>query len=139
MATKKATYDVKDFTEPVKEISRLLKETYLNTLDFSLTVAEENKKVIDKQIDYVMDAEKEYINSVKDFYGMLPKDELPFGKIDSKAFDEGWERMLEYQKTFVESFKGMSGNAAVEGHEFAKKNVLKAFSMFDEALGSVKI
>ena len=139
MATKKQTYDVKDFTEPVKEFSRLMKETYLNTLDFSLSVAEENKKVFDKQFDYVLDAEKEYLGSMKDFYGMLPKDDTPLGKIDSKTFEEGWERVLEFQKNVVDSIRGMSDNAAVESHELAKKNVLKAFSIFDEAVSSIKI
>ncbi len=139
MATKKQTYDVKDFTEPVREFSRMLKETYLSTLDFSLSVAEENKKVLDKQLDYVIDAEKEYVSSVKDFYGVLPTEDLPFGKIDTKAFEEGVDRVLEFQKNVVDSMKGISGNAAAESHEFARKNVLKAFSMFDEALDSIKI
>jgi hypothetical protein len=139
MATKKKTYDAKDFTQPVKELSRLMKETYLNTIDFSLSIAEENKKVLDKQVDYLMDAEKEYFSSVKDFYGMLPKDDLPFGKVDSKSFDDGWEKVLAFQKNFVDSFRGISDNAAVETHEIAKKNVLKAFSMFDETLDSIKV
>ena len=85
MATSKNTYDVKDFTEPVKELSKLVKETYLNTLDFSISVAEENKKAFNKQLDYVIEAEKEYIGTMKDFYGSLPKEEYPFAKIDSRA------------------------------------------------------
>lgn len=139
MATKKQTYDVKDFTEPVRELSRLLKETYLNTLDFSLSVAEENKQAFNKQLDYVIDAEKEYVSSVKDFYGVLPKEDTPLGKIDTKAFDEGVERVLEFQKNVVDSIKGFSDSATVETHEIARKNVIKAFSMFDEALDSIKI
>ena len=139
MATKKQTYDVKDFTEPAKEFSKLVKETYLNVLDFSLSVAEENKKVFNKQIDYVLDAEKEYVSSVKEFFGTLPKDDLPIGKIDTKAFDEGWDRVLEYQKSFADTIRGISDNVAAESHDFTKKNVLKAFSIFDEALDSIKI
>ena len=139
MATSKLNYDVKDFTEPVKELSNLVKETYLNTLDFSLSVAEENKKVFNKQLDYVIDAEKEYVNSMKDFYGSLPKEDHPFAKIDSRAFEDGIEKVFTFQKNLVDSFKGISDNVAAESYEFAKKNVLKAFSMFDEALGSIKI
>lgn len=139
MATKKQTPDVKDFTEPVREFSRLLKETYLNTLDFTLSVAEENKQVFNKQLDYVIDAEKGYVSSVKDFYGVLPKEDTPFGKIDTKAFDDGVDRVLEFQKNVVDSVKGFSDNAAAETHEIAKKNILTAFSIFDEALDSIKI
>ena len=139
MANNKLTYDVKDFTEPVKEFSKLVKETCLNTLDFSLSVAEENKKVFNKQLDYVIDAEKEYVNNVKDFYGSLPKGDYPFDKIDSRAFDEGLEKIFAFQKNLFESFKGISDNVSLESHEFAKENVLKAFSMLDEALGSIKL
>src|SRR5271167_2900723 len=139
MATSKLNYDVKDFTEPVKELSKLVKETYLDTLDFSLSVAEENKKVFDKQLDYVIEAEKEYVNFMKDFYGSLPKEDHPFAKMDSRAFEDGFDKVFAFQKNVVYSYKGISDNVAAESYEFAKKNVLKAFSMFDEALGSIKI
>lgn len=139
MAAGKQSYDVKDFTGPVRELSKLVKETYLNTLDFSLSVAEENKKVLNKQLDYVIEAEKDYVNSVKEFYGSLPKQNYPFAKVDTGAFDDGLEKIFEFQKNLVNSFKGISGNVAVESHGFAKKNVIKAFTMFDEALEAVKV
>ena len=56
----------------------------------------------------------------------------------SRAFEEGLERVFEFQKNLVDSFKGISDNVAAESREFAKKNMLKAFSMFDEALDSIK-
>ncbi|MEW6143903.1 MAG: hypothetical protein AB1598_02685 [Thermodesulfobacteriota bacterium] len=139
MATAKHAYDVKDFTEPVKELSKLVKETYLNTLDFSLSVAEENKKVLNKQLDYVIEAEKEYFSTMKEFYGTLPKQDYPFTKIDTSAFEDGIEKVFEFQKNLVDSFKGISGNVAAESHDFAKKNVIKAFTMFDEALDTIKV
>jgi hypothetical protein len=139
MATAKHAYDVKDFTEPVKELSKLVKETYLNTLDFSLSVAEENKKVLNKQLDYVIEAEKEYLSSMKEFYGTLPKQDYPFAKIDTRTFEDGIEKVFEFQKNLVDSFKGITGNVAAESHDFAKKNVIKAFTMFDEALDTIKV
>jgi hypothetical protein len=139
MATKAKPYDVKDFTEPVKELSRLVKETYLNTIEFSHSVTEENKKIFQKQLDYAFDAEKEYVNTVKDLFDKLPKDELPFAKVESKAFDDGWVKALEYSRHVVDSLKSMSDNVTAGSHDMAKKNVIKAFSIFDEALDSLKI
>lgn len=139
MAVGKQAYDVKDFTEPVKELSKLVKETYLNTLDFSLSVAEENKKVFNKQLDYAIEAEKDYFDSVKEFYGSIPKQNYPFTKVDTGAFDDGLAKVLEFQKNLADSLKGISGNAAAESHDMVKKNVIKAFTMFDEALDSFKI
>ena len=139
MATKAKPYDVKDFTEPVKELSRLVKETYLNTIDFSHSITEENKKMFQKQLDYALDAEKEYVNTVKDLFDKLPKEETPFAKIDGKAFDDGWVKALEYSRHVVDSLKSMSDNMTAGSHDMAKKNVIKAFSIFDEALDSLKI
>lgn len=139
MATKAKPYDVKDFTEPVKELSRLVKETYLNTIEFSHSITEENKKMFQKQLDYAFDAEKEYVNTVKDLFDKLPKDEMPFAKIDGKAFDDGWVKALEYSRHVVDSLKNMSDNMTAGSHDMAKKNVIKAFSIFDEALDSLKI
>jgi len=139
MATKAKAYDVKDFTEPVKELSRLVKETYLNTIEFSHSITEENKKMFQKQLDYALEAEKEYVSTVKDLFDKLPKEEMPFAKIDGKAFDDGWVKALEYSKNVVDSLKNMSDNMAAGSHDMAKKNVIKAFSIFDEALDSLKI
>ena len=139
MATKAKPYDVKDFTEPVKELTRLVKETYLNTIDFSHSVTEENKKMFQKQLDYALEAEKEYVNTVKDLFDKLPKDEMPFAKVDGKAFDDGWVKALEYSRHVVDSLKNMSDNMTAGSHDMAKKNVIKAFSIFDEALDSLKI
>ena len=139
MATKTKGFDVNGFTEPVKEFSRLVKETYINTLDFSLAVAEENKKLINEQINYTLGAEQELAKSVKDFYGQLPVKELPFGKVDTKSLEDGIERFVEIQKSVLESTKGITDNAAKQSHTIAKQNVEKAFSLFDEALDSFKV
>ena len=139
MATKAKPYDVKDFTEPVKEFSKLVKETYLNTIDFSHSISEENKKMFQKQLDYALDAEKEYVSTVKDLFDKLPKEEMPFVKMDVRAFDDGWIKALEYSKHVIDSLKTMSDNMTDGSHDMAKKNVVKAFSIFDEALDSLKI
>ncbi|MCC6712109.1 MAG: hypothetical protein IT344_01990 [Candidatus Dadabacteria bacterium] len=139
MATKAKPYDVKDFTEPVKELSRLVKETYLNTIDFSRSISEENKKMFQKQLDYALDAEKEYVSTVKDLFDKFPKEEIPFAGMDSRAFDDGLIRALEYRKQVIDSLKTMSDNVTGGSHDMAKKNVVKAFSIFDEALDSLKI
>lgn len=139
MATKAKPYDVKDFTEPVKEFTKLVKETYLNTIDFSHSISEENKKMFQKQLDYALDAEKEYVSTVKDLFDKLPKEEMPFVKMDVRAFDDGWIKALEYSKHVIDSLKTMSDNMTDGSHDMAKKNVVKAFSIFDEALDSLKI
>ncbi len=138
MATKKKAFDVEEFTGSFKEFSKLLKETYLNTLDFSLSVVEENKKAFNDQLDYVVGAEKEYVKTVKGFYGEVPVKDSPFGKVDTKAIEDGIDRLIDYQKNAFESVKGLSDSLTTESYIIAKKNVEKGFSLFDEALDSIK-
>jgi hypothetical protein len=139
MAAKNKVLNTEEFTSSFKEFSKLMKETYLNTLDFSLSVAEENKKAINGQLDYIIGAEKEYVKSVKDFYTEASVKDLPFGKIDTKAFEDGVDRLIDYQKNAFDSVKGISDNVTAEGYGIAKKNLEKGFSLFDEALDSIKI
>ena len=139
MAAKKKVLHTEEFASSFKEFSKVLKETYLNSLDFSLSVAEENKKVINDQIDYFLGAEKEYVKSVKDFYAQAPVKDLPFGKFDTKAFEDGVDKLIDYQKNAIESVKGISDSVTTESYVIAKKNVEKGFSLFDEALDSLNI
>ena len=139
MAAKKKVFDAEEITSSVKEFSKLMKETYLNSLDFSLSVAEENKKVLNGQLDYLIGAEQEYVKSVKDFYADASGKETPFGKIDTKAFEEGFDRLIEYQKNAIDSVKGISDSVTTESYVITKKNLEKGFSLFDEALDSFKI
>ena len=59
--------------------------------------------------------------------------------MDARAFDDGLIRALEYRKQVIDSLKTMSDNVTDGSHDMAKKNVVKAFSIFDEALDSLKI
>ncbi len=135
MATKKQSLDVKDFTEPVKEFSKLLKDTYLSALDFSLSVTEENKKVLNEQVEYLYGVEKDYSKYVKGFYDNV---ELPFGKVATEPFEQGIERVVNFQKSVLDSVNGVSDNVVADAHVVAKKNVEKAFSLFDGALDLAK-
>ena len=72
MAEKKETHQVKDFTEPVKEFGGSVKENYLNGFDFALSLWEENVKALNNQVDYLLNAEKEYAKTVKEFSSKLP-------------------------------------------------------------------
>ena len=137
MAAKKNVFDSKEFTSSFKEFSKLVKETYLSSIDFSLSVAEENKKVVSEQLENIIEAEKEYVNAVKDFYAEGPVKELPFAKIDTKAFEDGIDRLITYQKNAFDSVKGISESVTNESYVIAKKNLEKGFTLFDEALDAI--
>ena len=137
MAAKNKVFDTKEFTSSFKEFSKLVKETYLSSIDFSLSVAEENKKVVSEQLENIIEAEKEYVKAVKDFYAEAPVKDLPFAKVDTKAFEEGVDRLIDYQKNAFDSVKGITDSVTSESYVITKKNLEKGFSLFDEALETI--
>ncbi|MGH7892797.1 MAG: hypothetical protein ACREN0_11045, partial [Thermodesulfobacteriota bacterium] len=66
--TKKSASKVKEFTEPAKEFSGLVKENYLNGLEFTFSLFEQNLKALGAQAEHMFDLEKEFMTNVSGFY-----------------------------------------------------------------------
>lgn len=134
--TKKAASKVKDITEPVKEFSGLVKENYLNGLDFSFSLFEQNFKAFTTQADQILSLEKEFIANVSEFYKDFPK-ELPFAKdlpYDGgvKKVTEQLDRYISYRKEQLQTVKATTEKFTKEARTAAHENVEKAFSIFGE-------
>ncbi len=134
MADKKETKRVKDFTVPVKDLSGLVKENYLNGFDFTLSLWEEQVKAINSQVDYFLNAEREYANTVKQAYSKLPGEFSPVSNGNSKLVDEGFDRLISLQKEYAGTVKSISDKLTKETKNLTHKNVEKAFSLFDDYL-----
>lgn len=137
--TKKAASKVKDFAEPAKEFSGLVKENYLNGLDFSFSLFEQNFKALAAQADQFLSLEKEFIANVGEFYKDLPKD-LPFAK--EFQFDSGFKKVAEqldgyhsYRKEQLQSVKATTEKLTKDAKIAARENVEKAFSLFGDYFG----
>ncbi|HET7289421.1 MAG TPA: hypothetical protein VFJ67_03200, partial [Thermodesulfobacteriota bacterium] len=96
--TKKAASKVKELTEPVKEFSGLVKENYLNGLDFTFSLLEQNMKVLGAQADHMFDLEKEFVTNLSGLYKDFPKD-LPFVK--DLPFDGGVKKVSEQLERYI--------------------------------------
>lgn len=139
MAEKKETHRAKDVARPVKELSGLVKESYLNGVEFALSLWEENVKSLNTQVDYLINAEKDYAKSLKEFYSGLPKEVNPFGNGNSKVLEDGLDRVVAFQKEYVNAVRSMSEKLTREARDLTHKNVEKAFSLFDDYLGSLRV
>ena len=134
--SKKSASKVKEFSEPVKEFSGLVKENYLNSLDFTLSLFEQNLKALSTQAEHMFGLEKEFISNVSGFYKDFPK-ELPFvkdlpydGKV--KKVSEQLDRYLIYRKEQIETVKSMTEKFTKDARTMAQENVERAFSIFGE-------
>ncbi len=138
MSGKKETQRIKDVTNPVKEFTGLVKESYLNGFEFAVSLWEENLKSLNTQVDYLINAEKDYVKSLKEFYSNLPKEVNPFGNGNSKALDDGVDRIVAFQKDYVSAVRSLSDKLTRESRDLTHKNVEKAFSLFDDFLNSFR-
>jgi hypothetical protein len=139
MVEKKETQRSKDVTNPVKELTGLVKESYLNGFEFAVSLWEENVKSLNTQVDYLINAEKDYVKSLKEFYSNLPKEVNPFGNGNSKALDDGVDRIVAFQKEYINAVRNMSDKLTRETRDLTQKNVQKAFSLFDDYLNSFRV
>ena len=139
MVEKKETQRSKDVTNSVKELTGLVKESYLNGFEFAVSLWEENVKALNTQVDYVINAEKDYVKSLREFCSNLPKEVNPFGNGNSKALDEGVDRVVAFQKEYINAVRNMSDKLTRETRDLTHKNVEKAFSLFDDYLKSFSV
>ncbi len=134
--TKKAASKVKEFTEPVKEFSGLVKENYLNGLDFTFSLFEQNLKALSAQAEHMFDLEKEFVTNVSGFYKDFPKD-LPFVKDipydgSAKKVSDHLDRYITFRKEQIQTAKTMTEKFAKDARAMAQENIEKAFSLFGE-------
>lgn len=134
--TKKAASKVKEFTEPVKEFSGLVKENYLNGLEFTFSLFEQNLKALSAQADHVFDLEKEFMTNVSGFYKDFPKDlpfikDLPYNGGVKKA-SEHLDRYLTFRKEQIQTAKNMTEKFAKDARTMAEENIERTFSLFGD-------
>ena len=134
--TKKSASKVKEFTEPVMEFSGLVKENYLNGLEFTFSLFEQNLKALGAQAEHMFDLEKEFMTNVSGFYKDFPKD-LPFVKDlpydgSAKKVSEHLDRYLTFRKEQIQTAKTMTEKFAKGARTMAQENIERAFSLFGE-------
>jgi hypothetical protein len=126
MPATKETQKVKDFTESIKGITGLVKENYLNGVEFALSLWEENLKVLNAQVDQWLNFQQEFIKSGRDLYDKFPKELALFSKGGSV------DHFATLQKGYVESVRKVSDKFTKETLNLAEKNVEIAFSIIDD-------
>ena len=133
MAVTKETQKVKDFTETVKGMTGLVKENYINGVEFALSLWEENLKVSNAQVDQWLNLQQEFIKAGREFSDKFPKELATFSNGNSV------DRFVTIQKEYVESARKVSDKFTKETHNIAQKNVEKGFSLIDDYIGLFRV
>ncbi|MGE5443088.1 MAG: hypothetical protein ACM3SR_00600 [Ignavibacteriales bacterium] len=134
MAATKETLKVKDFAETVKGITGLVKENYLNGMKLALSFWEEGLKVLDTQVDQLLNLQQFYIKTGKELYEKFPKEVKTFWNGNLQAINDEIDLLTAFQKDCVSSVRSVSDKFRKETLNLSQKNVEKAFSLFDAYL-----
>lgn len=132
----KETYKPEDFTKSAKEISELMKESYLNGVEAFLSIWHEKLKFVDTHIDHWFTV---YHDSIKAGIGAYEKLPNEFSKEKNAKVLDAFDRIVAFQKDYIESMKKVSDKFAKEVSGLAQKNVEKAFSMSEDYINNFKI
>jgi hypothetical protein len=125
-ATTKAAPKVKDLTEPVKEFSGTVKENYLNGIDITFSLWEQNINAINSQVDQIISLEEEFVSNVNEFYKDFPKD-LPFVNGKAAKVTDQFDKYLAYRKEQAQAAKSVGEKFTKEARTNAEANVEKVF------------
>jgi molecular chaperone GrpE (heat shock protein) len=138
MAEKKEA-TVRDFTDTVKEITGVVKESYLNGLELALSLWEENLRVLNSQLDKWLSLQQDYVKAGKEYYEKFPKEMVPFLNGNAKAVNEEVDRVMSFQKDYVDSVRSISDKFIKDTLSLTQKNVDRAFSIYDDFLNSFRV
>ena len=112
------------------DLNGLVKENYLIGLDSAHSLLEENKRLMDAQIEQLRKIQTDYTEHLKSTFDKLPKEYSDLG-IVAKL-----DRLIEFQNNFYSAFKKISDNYSKEMLDISQKSAERAFTAFDKYVGS---
>jgi DNA repair ATPase RecN len=137
MPERKEVQHVRDVTETLKEITSIVKENYLNSVELWVSLWEENLKVINSQLENWLNMQQSYLNSLKEAYNKVQKDISTL--TDPKVVFEEIERLLALQKDYIDSLRRISNRYTKETFNLANRNTERFFSLFDECINLLRV
>lgn len=112
------------------DLNGIVKDNYLIGLDTAHSLLEENKRILDAQIEQLTKIQKDYTEQIKSVFKKLPKEYSNLG------ISENLDRVIEFQNNFYSIFKKISDNYSKEFLDLNQKSAERAFSAFDKYVSS---
>ena len=134
----KETTKVKGSTEQAKVFSGLVKENYLNGLEFTFSLFEQNVKAFNTQADKILDLEREYVSNLGGLYKDFPK-ELPFVNDNVKKATDQIDSYLALRKDQVQASINITDKTTKDIRTLTQGNVEKAFTLVGDYLNLFKV
>jgi|SRR6266852_4204217 len=131
----RASKVAKDFTEVVvDETTGFVRENYIKSFKLPISLWEDNLKFLNTQIEQWLSFQQDYINSVTEFYGKVPR-----WNGNSKNPDNYFKYPLALQKSYIDSVRATLDSFTKQNLELIQKNIEKASSLFDSYLNLFRV
>jgi len=125
-----AKQKVEGSKEVFQDLNGLVKENYLIGLDSAHSLLEENKRLMDAQIEQLRKIQNDYTEQVKSVFDKMPKEYSGMGIVDKL------DRLIEFQNNFYSVCKKISDNYSKEMLDLNQKSAERAFSALDKYVSS---
>ena len=116
--------------EIFQDLNGLVKENYLIGLDSAHSLIEENKRLMDAQLEQFRKFQNDYTEHVKSAFDKLPKE------YSSLRLAEKLDRIIEFQNNSYSTLKKISDNYSKEMLDLSQKSAERVFSALDKYVGT---
>lgn len=124
--------ELKDITDATKELTDLVKEDYLAWFEFTTSLWEENRKVLNSQLDKWLSLQGDYINLMRDFSQKIPNEGMKMWNEFLKPLNAQTDRFMSIQKDYIESTRSASDKFTKGFLSLNQKSIERALSAFSD-------
>ncbi len=130
----KAEVKAKDFTDLVKNLSEVVRESQMAGHNLVSSLWEENLKALNTQVEYLTSVREDYIRQVREFSEKFPREVVSFREDSSRTLNAYIEREVNFQHSYVESVRKSYDRFARDVFALNQKSLDRGFSLFADYL-----
>ena len=131
---KREELKVRDITDAIKTATGLVKENFLVGFDLTISLWEENLKVLSSQLDKWLSLQRDYINLVRDVSEKFPNEGVRMWSEGLKPLHAQTEWFTSLQRNYIRSTQNSSDKLTKDIIKLSQKSIERTFSAFEDYL-----
>jgi hypothetical protein len=131
-AAEKADLIVRDYVNMTRELTGLIRENYIMSLQLFFSLWEENLKIINRRTEEWMRLQEESTKLTKEPFGRFPTEMFNFWSGNSKFINSHVEKIIAFQRDYSQTVMNTSDKLMKETLGLMKNGIDRVFSSFSE-------
>ncbi|MBI2486566.1 MAG: hypothetical protein HYW01_06340 [Deltaproteobacteria bacterium] len=120
---KREELKIRDITDAMKGVSVLVKENFLVGFDLTISLWEENLKVLSSQLDKWLSLQRDYINLMRDFSEKLPNEGMKMWSEGLKPLHAQTDWFTSLQRDYIRSTQNSSNKLTKDLLTLSQKSI----------------